>query len=67
MSESPVESTTPADHTVLALKIEAALLPDWFDELQKVAARLAHSDPHPHPGLTLTLILTLTLTLPTDH
>ena len=39
MSESPVESTTPADHTVLALKIEAALLPGWFDELQKVAAR----------------------------
>ena len=36
-------------------------------ELQKVAARLAHSDPHPDPDLTLTLILTLTLTLPTDH
>ena len=39
MSDSPVQSTTPDDHTVVALTIEAALLPGWFDAIQKVAAR----------------------------
>ncbi|MFT4624079.1 MAG: hypothetical protein ACI8PZ_002738 [Myxococcota bacterium] len=39
MSDSPVQSTTPADHTVVALSIEAALLPGWFEAVKGVAAK----------------------------
>ena len=34
-----MHSTTPADHTVVALTIEAALLPGWFEAVKGVAAR----------------------------
>jgi len=35
----PVDSDTPPDHTVLALTIESALLPDWYEAVTEVAAR----------------------------
>jgi hypothetical protein len=30
---------TPPGHTVIGLRIEAALLPDWWDEVRQVASR----------------------------
>ncbi len=38
MSDSPIQSTTPEDCVVIALTIESALLPGWFDALKTVAA-----------------------------
>ncbi len=31
---------TPTDHTVIALTIEAELLPEWFESVKDIAARL---------------------------
>lgn len=36
--DRPVESDTPPGHVVIALRIEAALLPRWFDEVRRVSA-----------------------------
>lgn len=35
------DEPTPPEHQVLALRIEAALLPEWFDLIRAVAARHA--------------------------
>lgn len=28
---------TPPDHVVIGLRIDAALIPDWFDEVRRIA------------------------------
>jgi hypothetical protein len=39
MADLPKTTDTPPDHQVVALTIEPALLPDWYDEVSKVAAQ----------------------------
>ena len=39
MSE-PTDGGTPPDHEVVAIRIDAALLPGWFAEIERVAARV---------------------------
>jgi hypothetical protein len=34
------DDKTPPDHTVIGLRIEAALLPSWFAEVERIAARM---------------------------
>ena len=38
--ELPIQSDTPPEHTVIGLRIEAALLPDWYDAVCLVAQPL---------------------------
>ncbi|MCO4746393.1 MAG: hypothetical protein KC912_16470 [Proteobacteria bacterium] len=38
--EDPTKSDTPPDHTVLGLRIEADLLPEWFDAVKAVGRPL---------------------------
>ncbi|MBT3223848.1 MAG: hypothetical protein HN348_32670 [Proteobacteria bacterium] len=40
MSEEklPTKSDTPADHEVVVLTVEAALLPEWFEIIKEVSA-----------------------------
>ncbi len=35
------ESDTPEDHLVLALEVDVALLPEWFDAIKDLAAEFA--------------------------
>ena len=36
----PTESDTPPGHVVIALRVEAALLPDWYEAIIGVASPL---------------------------
>jgi hypothetical protein len=35
------KSDTPADHFVIGLEVEVALLPEWFDAIKAIAADFA--------------------------
>ena len=37
--DTPITSDTPEGHVVLGLRIEAALLPEWFEAVRDVASR----------------------------